>query len=449
MPSTSKHNLTIHCDGKHWQAIDDNQNMMTLSIADDALLPLLPEGAIVGKLLLPIEQLLNRTFSLPFANPKFIDQDILAQELEERSSENSDGWWLSWRAGQSSNGVSGMMIGLPETLRQHIEANDAWSGASIIAPDIWARLHHQLDTYLQTQQTEALNESDNTAPGTIAVFDTDNSGLFFGVWQCTNAINKQGYWLAMRRLNWPEGSAAFEPEDGLVENIQRSLQSMGWQHEAITIGSLSLHLHAALNFSAWHGELLEADALPSRRDATIAAAASPDLNFRHGKWRSGSHMSQIKPWYRSLVLATTLMLVWSGSMMWQNHQLEQQVSMHQQRLISAFHQGLPNEKVMIDALAQLQKAAGYDSNNESKHSRNLASQWLQHMEVINRVYQRITWTVKEVTFKDGSMTISGQVNDLQTMNKLQQTLQSETGKEVKIQDTDLTGSQVKFRLVWS
>ena len=446
MPSTSNHELTISYDGEQWQAIDDNHNMMILAVADDDMLPMLPDGAVVKTLLLPIEQLLNRTFKLPFSNPKFIDQDILTQELEEQCSEVGDAWWLSWRAGQNSDGVSGIMIGVPETLRQEIEANDAWRDSKTIGADIWARLHHQLDNHPQAQQTE--NPDEETAE-TIAVFDADSTGIFFGVWQCANAHNKQGYWLAMRRLNWQEGSAASEPESSLVENIQYSLQSMGWQDKAIAIGRLSKPLHTALNFSVWHGDLLEADELPSRRDASMAIASTANLNFRHGRWRSGSHMGQIKAWYRSIALAAALMLLWSVSMMWQNHQLEQQVLMHQQRVIDAFHKGLPDEKVMIDALAQLQKAAGHGNGNETKNSRNLASQWLQHMQVINRVYQKTPWKMNEVSFKDGRMTISGQTKDLQSMNKLHQALQLESGEEVKIQDTDLSGNQVKFKLVWS
>jgi len=448
MPSTSKHALTISYDGAHWQAVDANLNMMVLSVADDAMLPVLPDGAVVTTRLLPIEQLLNRTFSLPFSNPKFIDQEVLAQELEEHSSEESDAWWLSWRAGQHSDGVAGIMIGMPETLRQEIEVNGAWRDSKIIGPDIWGRLHHQLENYRQAQHTETPN--DETAE-TIAVFDTDSTGIFFGVWQCANAHNKQGYWLAMRRLNWPEGRASSEPESSLVENIQYSLQSMGGLDSTIAIGRLSRPLHTALNLSSWHGDLFEADELPSRHDATIAVEATTNLNFRHGRWRSGYQMSQIKPWYRSLALAAALILVWSVAMMWQNHQLEQQVLMHQHRVIDAFHQGLPHEKVIIDALAQLQKAAGQGHNNanDSNNRRTLASQWLQHMQVINSVYQKITWTMHEVTFKDGRMTISGQAKDLQTMNRLQQALQSESGKKVNIKDTDLSGNQVKFKLVWS
>jgi len=78
---STSHTLTITHDGSHWQAIDADNNMMTLSISEDDPLPLLPDGAVVTRLIVPIEQLLNRTFNLPFSNPKFIDQEVLSQEL--------------------------------------------------------------------------------------------------------------------------------------------------------------------------------------------------------------------------------------------------------------------------------------------------------------------------------------------------------------------------------
>lgn len=447
MHSTSNHTLVITYDGQQWQATDADNNMMILSQPDDELLPDLPDGAIVGKLILPIEQLLNRTFRLPFSNPKFIDQDILSQELEECSSEKSESWWLSWRAGQSSDGVSGIMIGLQERLRQQIDNHDSWRHIKTIESDIWTRLQHQLNDKSEVLQMKHVHESNTPPFSNIAVFDTDNNGLFFGVWQCADENNKQAYWVAMRRLNWHAESESSHPSSSLIENIKRSLHSMGWQDDSIAIGSLCESLHTALNCSTWHGDLYQADELPSRHNATIAAASTSTLNLRHGRWRSDSHISQIKPWYRSFTLAACIILLWSGSLIWQNNQLEQQLFMQQQRVINAFHKGLPNEKVMIDALAQLQKAAGKNTAS-MKNSRNLASQWLQHMQAINRVYQKTPWMMKNISFKNGRMTMTGQSKDLQSMNKIHQAIQSETGKKVEIQDTDLSGNQVKFKLVW-
>ncbi|RLL50170.1 hypothetical protein D8Y20_12095 [Mariprofundus sp. EBB-1] len=447
MSTIIKQVVTICSDGKQWHAIDAHHNMMTLAISEDELLPTLPDGATVARLLLPVEQLLNRTFHLPFSNAKFIDQDILSQELEERSSESAESWWLSWRAGQTDNeAVSGIMFGVSESFRQDIDINDNWRDINFIGSDIWARLNEQRDHHVATQATE---KSEVTANRKLAVFDSDASGLFFGVWNYPGEQIKDGFWLAMRRLNLNEGSDT----SATVENIRRSLHSMGWREDEgdAAVGRLSVDLHQALNLSTWHGELCEAGELPSRRDATIAVATLSSFNYRHGRWRSGSHMKQIQPWYRSLALAAVLMLVWSISQVWQNRQLEQQLTMHQQQVIEAFHRGLPDEKVIIDALAQLRKAAGEDGTDmRAQNHRNLASQWLQRMDIINRVYQQINWTVKEISFKDGTMTLTGSSKDLQTMNNIHQALQRASGEDIKIQDTNLSsGNEVKFKLVWS
>jgi len=455
--------LTINYDGTHWQALDAENNMMTLLVAEDAFLPTLPEGAVVHNLVLPVEQLLHRTFSLPFANPKFIDQDILVQELEDHTSEASDSWWLSWQAGQSDDGVAGMMIGIPESLRQQIdEADEVWSQVQHVGSDIWLRLNQQLSIHSFDQAGEepadhlfeaSADEFDMPQSRHIAVFDADTTGVFFGVWQGADesVSNGDGFWQGMRRLNWSETGEVNEQSASFLEDIQRSLHSMGWQDDsAIATGRLSAPLFSALGLPVWHGQLYEADDLPSRRDATMAVAGGENLNFRHGRWRAGSNMQQFKPWYRSLALAAGLMLMWSVGMMWQNHQLEQQLLTHQQRIIDAFHAGLPQEKVMIDALAQLRKATGGNNTTGAKQSgNNHASQWLQHLQNIARVHQQTAWEIKELSFQDGRMMMTGLAKDLATMNRIQQLLQQQSGQNVKLQDTDLSGNQVRFKMVWS
>jgi len=126
MNHSHQQELAVHFDGHTWQAIDANKNMLTLSVAEGETLPNLPEHAVVSNLLLPTEALLLRTFTLPFAKTKFIDQDILAQEIEEHTSEKSEAWWLSWQAGVTQDGVAGIIFGLPESLRQQIDTNDGW-----------------------------------------------------------------------------------------------------------------------------------------------------------------------------------------------------------------------------------------------------------------------------------------------------------------------------------
>ena len=133
-------------------------------------------------------------------------------------------------------------------------------------------------------------------------------------------------------------------------------------------------------------------------------------------------------------------------MVWQNHQLHSQSEQLQAQVIDAFHRGLPNETVIIDALAQLRRAAGGGAGGERQSE---ALFWMQQLAGINRVYKHTPWEIRELLLHDGKMTMSGEAKDLQTMNMIRESLQQETGKDVKLEDTDLNGSLVRFRMVWS
>jgi len=455
----------VNYDGQSWRAMDENGNEITL-MADDALtLPELPGSSQVNTLLLPVERVLSRIFSLPLSNPRFIDQDILAQELEEYTAEQADDWWLVWQAGRSDGdgssdggGVSGMMFGLPESLRQQIDVHPAWQQLHRLGVDIWERLSAQRRVYAAIAIDEQESAGDvGSVVNMAAVFDVDSSGVFFGVWHGQAGDDDEGYWRGMRRLNWPEGALLSESQcSALAQDIDRSLLSMGWQHEgagSVAIGNLSLQLHAALvsknegafNTSAWHGAIIEPADLLSRHAANLALSPDFGLNFRFGRWRSQHGFGQLKPWYRSFAIAAALVVVWAAGMMWQNHQLDVQRGVAEQRVIQAFHKGLPHETVMIDALAQLRKAAGGSSSGPE---RNSAVVWLQRMQSVQRVYQQTPWKIKTLSLENGHISMSGSIADLQTMNKIRQALQQEMGVPVKVRDTDLSGQQVQFRMAW-
>ncbi len=464
MSESGSRALTVSYDGESWLAMDAAGNYITLDSASALLLPALPEGSQVGSLLLPVEHVLSRTFSLPLPNVRLIDQDVLAQELEECTAEDAQDWWLAWQAGRSENGVSGMMFGLPESVHEQIDGLDAWQQLQTLSVDIWGRLNAQL--------------RDDFGGEPVAVFDVDASGVFFGVW---HGNDSEGYWRGMRRLNWAGEALADGQWAALAENINRSLQSMGWQNmdaqkedvqkediqnedaqnedvqndgaqndEAISsaIGRLPPDLYAALNLSSWQGTLVELADLSSRHHANLAIEWTAGLNFRHGRWHSRSGFGQLKPWYRSLGIAVGLVVIWALGMMWQNHQLDVQLAAAQQRVIASFHQGLPDEKVMIDALAQLRKAAGGARGGASAGQGNGANSWLRQVVGIQRAYQQIPWKIKLLSLEHGKIMMSGQVKDLQTMNKVREALQQETGVTVVVRDTDISGQQVQFRMAW-
>jgi len=445
----------ISYDSQSWRAMDEAGNEITL-ITEHALeLPELPDGGQAHTLLLPVEHVLSRTFSLPLSNPRFIDQDILAQELDESTAEHGEDWWLAWQAGKDDGdgdpdggGVSGIMFGLPQALRSQVDSHDAWRQLHRLGVDIWDRLSAQRQAYAAIAQDE---EESGEGVANMAVFDVDSSGIFFGFWH--GRQGGDGYWRGMRRLNWPEGKVLSETRcSALAQDIERSLLAMGWQREAadsVTIGHLPPDLHAALNLSSWHGAIVESADLLSRHAANLALSPVSGLNFRFGRWRSQNGFSQLKSWYRSFAIAAALVVVWAAGMMWQNHQLDVQLQTAQQRVIQSFHKGLPNEKVMIDALAQLRKAAGGAlGGTNGGPERNSAAVWLQRIQGVQRVYQQAPWSIKALSLNHGNFTMSGSVSDLQSMNKIRQALQQEMGVTVKVRDTDLSGQQVQFRMAW-
>jgi len=442
MNNTASRLLRVSYDGESWLAGDADGNIMPLMVEDAQTLPELPDGAVASSLLLPAEQLLCRSFALPLNHTRLIDQEILAQELEENSAEQAESWWLSWQAGRIKQGVAGLMFGLPETIRMWIDGHERWRGVRHVGVDIQARLHAMLSTSPATRQVDM----------PLAVLDADASGVCFGVW--SPAEDADGFWLGMRRLNCPTVRSSRQcgelAENELADNIRRSLQAMGWIDEnGKVLGRVPSGLQAALKLKSWQDDSEIVDDwvdLPDRNAANLAVDSESGLNFRHTGWRAGSSLGNIKPWRRTLLLTAVLALIWTGGMMWQNHRLDAQLNAAQQRIVAAFHKGLPQERVLIDALAQLRKAAGGNQGGVNSHDVTI---WLRQIGDINRVYQKTPWKIKMLLFQDGEMSMSGAATDLQALNRIRAALQQQSGKRIKLKDTDLSGNQVAFRLVWS
>lgn len=423
--------LNVSFDGVSWQAQDAEGNSMPLPVKEGQWLPQLPDGNVVESLLLPAEQLLSRTIKLPLPSPRFIDADVLAQELDEYSGEDINKWWLSWQAASDGDLVRGILFGLPRQFRDEIDGSEAWQQLRFVGADIQVRLNAQLSRFA------------GDAKGLIAVFDVDCKGLVFGL--CRRSGNDKPVWLGMRRLNLQGQDEQVVTQ--MADEIRRSLIAMGWhaEMELVATGVLESDMHAALLLSEWAGDTLERDELPDRHAASLSAGIRGGLNFRHGRWRARTKNGEgLASWYGTMVLAAALLLVWSVGMIWQNYQLNSQSEQLHAQIIDAFHRGLPNETVIIDPLAQLRKAAGTGGE-----SRSDALLWMQQLAGINRVYKHTPWEIRKLSFQDGKITMSGEAKDLQTMNKIRKSLQQETGKNVQMEDTDLNGSQVKFRMVWS
>jgi len=423
--------LTVSFDGRDWQAVSRDGQIIALTAGEEQWLPELPEGFVCEHLILPLEAMVSRVFHLPLKNPRLLDADILAQELDDRADVEPDAWWLAWHAAKNltsgTEQVVGMVFAMPMAWKQALEASPAWQQASMVGIDACFGLQRYIENSARLEMDESAT----------AVFDADQDGVFFGLWQ-------NGAWLGMRRIN-RDGRAL----EDMVEDIKHSLSAMGHDVELAyaATGLLDDGLLTALDFQEWTGTTEVIGNLPGRHAANRSRLASLPtdsrvLNFRHGRW-SVTGFSQIRLWKRALLLATLLLLLWLLGMAWQHYTLSRLASIYQQQIISAFHQGLPEEKAMIDPLAQLRRAVGGGKGVSTSDS-GLP----QQLAAVHHAYKKTTWDMRELEWSDGRMTIVGKTDSLQTLNRVRQTLQQQTGTEIKLLDTDLNGKQVRFRIQW-
>ncbi|TLS67317.1 hypothetical protein FEF65_07775 [Mariprofundus erugo] len=430
--------LAVSFDGSGWYAADPLGNTMPLPVSDGCWLPDLPDGASCEQLLLPVEQLLVRVFSLPLTSPRLIDAGILGQELDDRAAIDIDAWWLGWLAASGvqqaeslSPRVAGIVFGLPISWKEEIDASPAWQQVRVVAADAALRLGRHLNP-----------KSEHDSQSWEAVFDADQDGFFFGLWRGDACYG-------MRRVNRSGAYAGY-----LAEEVTRSLQAMAATEAMVChfSGLLDEPLLHALRLPSWHGRTESEGDLPTRHQANLASAtissdaslsAATRMNFRHGRWAASKGIAWIRPWYRALSLAGMLLLLWLAGLGYQIHSLNTNLAATQQQIVQAFHQGLPDEKVMIDALAQLRRAAG-----SSGEVSPLTARWLQQVAAVHQVYKATSWQMGELEWQDGVMKMSGKAANLQLLNVIRQSLQKQTGRDVKLLDTDLSGQQVTFRMQW-
>ncbi len=393
----------------------------------DGVPPLAEGGAPFAAprmVMVPMELLLLRAVTLPLSHPRFVDGDVLAQELEEQAGIDAEAWWLAWRVDRLEGGCSGVVVAMPRAMQQQIAAHPVWSHAPVVTVDGWVRLQRWLDGVTGGEE----------AP--LAVVDADADGLFFGCY-------RGGCWLGMRRLNrLPEGD-----DSALMMQLLRSLRSMGWRDGAV-VGRLDEELRAAwvreTGGEAWNGQV--ESTLPARLESNVDAALAGDggLNFRHGRWSAtAAGLAEWRSWRRPAALAALALLVWYGQQQWTIADLQARSAAVEAQIAAAFHRGLPDQAVMLDPLAQLQQAA------ESVGGGSDRQRLLRQLALVAAVYRQVPWTMRALRLEDGVVRLRGSVPDLETLNRVHDLLQKRVGHKVTIEDTDLRKASVGFRMRWS
>ncbi len=364
------------------------------------------------------ESLLTRNIHLPLASTAMLDNEMLQQELVERAGINAGEWWLCRDFSRDpEGGIRGMVFAMPDALKQSMQQHPHWQQLTHLGVDLWHRLQ-------QWKHEDAAAQ---------AIVDEDADGLCLG-------FHRQGCWYGMRRLN---GTV----DEHLWQEALCSLQAMGFDMAQHTLtGQLSgksvAHIEAA--GGQWQGETL--DELLPRYHASLrtisAGVAKSAMNFRHGQWAASGSWQAFRPWWRSLALAGCMVLLAVAALLHSNAQLEGRIAAQQARLMTAFHQGLPKETVIIDPLAQLRRAnAATEQQTDTRLTHDL--------QVIASIYRELPWQLQRLSLQRGTMQLSGNIRDIQTLNKLQQQLQQKLGYTVSVIDTNLGEDQLGFRLEWS
>lgn len=378
----------------------------------------LPESVMNGAIALwPLEAMLLRCLHLPLKSVSLLDADMLRQELADRVGVDPESWWLCWDFQEDpTGGIRGMVFGIPETLRQNMANTNDWQQLAHLGVDGWHRLKaHARDD--------------------CAIIEQDCDGLFLGVYIA-------GCWHGMRRINGNMDTA-------LWVQVMASLKSMGFDAETHSLcgqidGTILPHIQA-VDWS-WQGTLL--DALIPRYHANLRCMAEQTPlprttpNFRRGHWAARGSWQAFRPWLRSIVLVAVLGMIMLFAQLQHISDLKKQGQDAESRIVAAFHQGLPDEPVMLDALAQLRQAAGQQGKTAEQ------SRFLLDLQAISRSYQQHAWVMKSLVLQRKKMQLAGKIDDVKSLNQLQHTLEKEMGHPVRIADTNL-GNQVSFRLEWT
>lgn len=376
-------------------------------------LPSLPnENVLLSRVYIPMEWLLVRYVSLPLKQPSMVDVAILFQELADSSDLDANDWWLTWHLNVCESGVAGMVFGLPESLRTSMLASEPWLNAKEVLVDGYERLH----VYVEEGQA-------------CLVLDQDDEGVFFGVYDGQ-------VWRGMRRLN---GDV-----EALWQQLLHSCCAMGFdaQNDPVygQIYDVLLDKIRVENL-IWQGERLNTQR--TRHEANLSICQGDGkaaLNLRHGRWSSRREWGYLHIWKRSAALTALVLLAWIVGSVIGLHRMDKQIEVYKQRIEAAFHQGLPNEPVMLDALAQLRQAAV---------GRGVAdTTFLSSLQAVSEVYKAQAWQLKTLELHDGKMHMTGEVKDIKSLNKIQASLRKSLQKEVSIADTNIRGEKVSFRMLW-
>lgn len=380
---------------------------------------------------LPIEQFLTRSFSLPLAQIRHLDADILGQELADHAGINPNHWWLTWQAAKTDHGVAGFVFAIEKNLKHAIQDHPLWQHTPLIFMDAYQRLQYHIET--------------QSAAGNIAVVDADADGVFFGYYH-------DGAWQGIRRLNADLNDVTQAKSIG--NQILWSLQAMGMP-ETTADHARSIVVLGRMNTSlAEHFSTLILDAevmngtLPSRIESNLqlplpTSSSKSTLNIRHGKWSAQQSRLDVGIWQRPIILAASLSLLWFGLLVADNIRLEAQLAHINTEITAAFQRGLPHQPVMIDALAQLRQAANNTHGNTGG-----ATKIRTQLVAMGAVFNQSPWSMKELKFEDKGTTMAGSIASLQRLNIVRDALAKATQADVKIADTDLSGDVVNFRMVW-
>ena len=414
--AVDKQGINLSWDGKSLAWKKALLSMEKQQCAEQGILavPELPTVDIaLRRVYLPMEWLLVRYVCLPLKQASMVDAEMLFQELADSSDIEADDWWLTWHLHQCDEGVAGMGLGIPESLRESMQLHESWASAQGVLVDGYERLH----AYIAKGEPRL-------------VLDQDEEGIFFGVYDGQ-------LWRGMRRLNG-------DVEQCVWSEILYSCASMGFDSQKDAVcgrvdDTLLLKLEA--EHLLWQGQLLEQPKTRHETNLKVCEASEKSaMNLRHGRWAVRHGWGYLRVWKRSAALSVLVLLAWLMGVVGDLNRMDHQIKAYEQRIEAAFHQGLPNEPVMLDALAQLRQAAGGSASADTA--------FLGSLQAVSKVYRSNPWQLKTLELHDGEMNMTGETKDIESLNQMLERLKQALQKDVRIADTNISGKQVSFRMHW-
>ena len=374
-------------DGRWWMRSADGA-LAELPVDDEGM-PVLPEGAEVVRVWLPVEWLAVVPLLLPRIRPEALEEGVVAEEAEDRLGVDGARWRWCWHGHLEDERFAGLALGIEDERFARLAARGL---ARALGADALAVL--------------AAARPDGAPQGVVA---EDPEGIWAGFWDGRA-------WRGCLRLACPPGARRW-PE------ARRALAGMGWTEEMPVAGRVG---EGAPDWIRRHG-----DAFASRAGAVAAGAnTEPAPGWRQAPAQAG------RRWRLAAALVLLAGLSFVAERAWEVHVLRTRAALYEETITKAFRAALPDAP-LVDPLLQLRRAAGAESVRTSRVLAMLAA--------VARARGEARIDTFDFRAGEGAL-LAGSVKDLEALAALRARLAKAWPAGVALVDSETRSGEVRFRL---